>query len=374
MNVESTERASPTPQHPRRILGLDALRGVAALAVVVYHYTSSLQMQYPGVPTPIVSFPYGGYGVTLFFLISGFVIFMTVERSKRPWDFVVSRFSRIYPAYWASLLLTTAALSVFQLPDTRAGLARRLLKACANLTMVQGWFQIGSIDDVYWTLQVELSFYLIMLLLLSFGALDKAIPVFVGLTALGVVSQVFLPRPLPPVAELVKKILILDHVGLFLMGMCIYQSWKTGSKVFLLVLPFCLITPATRNYFPYHPALDTAVTAAFAAILFLAAGGRLSFLGNPVMVFLGTISYSLYLTHNVIGEIIITRLTGSGVGVNTAVALALAFSVALATSLTYLVEKPAMRVLRQAAGRPFRAPAEFALGPTGTSLAGPDPL
>ena len=89
-----------------RLVELDALRGIAAMAVVAYHYTTHYANQI-GHMTPLrFGFPAGNYGVHLFFLISGFVIFMTLERTRNAMDFVVSRFSRLYPAYWAAMLVT----------------------------------------------------------------------------------------------------------------------------------------------------------------------------------------------------------------------------------------------------------------------------
>src|SRR5690348_5033730 len=72
-----------------RIDGLDALRGVAALAVVVYHFTNSVRRSRlpSGGGDVWFSFPTGAYGVHLFFLISGFVIFLTVRRAPTAVDF-----------------------------------------------------------------------------------------------------------------------------------------------------------------------------------------------------------------------------------------------------------------------------------------------
>src|SRR5690348_9141450 len=87
------------PLAPRnRIKGLDALRGVAACSVLVFHYTTNYQRVYGHHGAMPFSFPYGPFGVQLFFLISGFVIFMTLEKTSRPSDFVRSRFSRLFPA------------------------------------------------------------------------------------------------------------------------------------------------------------------------------------------------------------------------------------------------------------------------------------
>jgi peptidoglycan/LPS O-acetylase OafA/YrhL len=52
------------------------------------------------------SVPWGYLGVNLFFVISGFVIFMTLDRTLVPLDFVISRTSRLFPAYWAAIIIT----------------------------------------------------------------------------------------------------------------------------------------------------------------------------------------------------------------------------------------------------------------------------
>src|SRR2546430_2652712 len=91
-----------------RFAELDLLRGVAALWVVLFHYTTQYSRLYVPDRRDLLGFefPDGTLGVYLFFMISGFVIFMTLHRSERPLDFVVSRFARLYPAYWAGIVLT----------------------------------------------------------------------------------------------------------------------------------------------------------------------------------------------------------------------------------------------------------------------------
>src|SRR5262245_32108575 len=131
-----TDTRTDTPARDR-IRGLDALRGVAAFGVTLFHLTSQYHQDYTFSIPPTISFPFGSHGVTLFFIISGFVIFMSLERVERPMDFVVARFSRLYPNYWTAVILSTVALSLLPLPDTASGLSSRVFKACANLTMFQ---------------------------------------------------------------------------------------------------------------------------------------------------------------------------------------------------------------------------------------------
>lgn len=99
-----------------RFRELDALRGPAALVVVLYHLTTFMG-DGPGLGgPPAVSIWWGEYGVQLFFLISGFVILLSARRTLRPSDFVISRVSRIYPVYWIARTAASALLLVVAAP------------------------------------------------------------------------------------------------------------------------------------------------------------------------------------------------------------------------------------------------------------------
>lgn len=346
--VVSTTRVAAHPTG--RLLGLDALRGIAALGVTVFHLTSQYGKDYGFTQKPLITFPYGSHGVTLFFVISGFVIFMTLERTKRPIDFAVSRFSRLYPTYWAAVLLSTLALSLFPLPDTAPGLSQRLAKACVNLTMFQRWFRVKSIDAVYWTLEIELCFYLMMFVLLWRKALDKAIPTFAALTCIAIVDQYFFAQYASGLPKLLRGLFILNYINAFLAGMCVYRYTKTKNAAYWLIVPLCLAVPAMTGSTSQRM-LHTALLASFVLAVFVAAKGWLKVLENPVLRFLGTISYSLYLIHNTIGCIIIDRLTHSGVNTNVAVIVAIASAIGLATVMTFTIERPVMARIREAKKR-----------------------
>ena len=88
-----------TTSSSARLSQLDAIRGVAALMVVLYHYTMQYQ-KFLGVDYGVsFAFPWGWLGVHFFFMMSGFVIFMTLCRTATGADFLVSRFSRLFPTY-----------------------------------------------------------------------------------------------------------------------------------------------------------------------------------------------------------------------------------------------------------------------------------
>ena len=87
-----------------RFRGLDVLRGLAAVYVMLSHYTSFCLKEFGEVPFHVPS-ETGNYAVWLFYMISGFVIYFTIERSKTWVDFAVSRATRLYPIYWITLTL-----------------------------------------------------------------------------------------------------------------------------------------------------------------------------------------------------------------------------------------------------------------------------
>lgn len=94
-------RKKPTAdsKEPRvRVEQIDVLRGLAALTVVFSHYFPFWDRYVEDILV-IVPGAYGFYAVKLFFVISGMVIFMTLDKCNSVADFAVLRFSRLYPAY-----------------------------------------------------------------------------------------------------------------------------------------------------------------------------------------------------------------------------------------------------------------------------------
>ena len=96
----------------KRITELDALRGFAAACVVIYHFTHRYNDMFQHSFHVPHWLHYGNLGVQLFFIISGFVIFLTLNRTQKATDFIVSRLSRLYPAYWVAIALTFTAAGV----------------------------------------------------------------------------------------------------------------------------------------------------------------------------------------------------------------------------------------------------------------------
>jgi peptidoglycan/LPS O-acetylase OafA/YrhL len=102
------------PQQPVRFRVLDGLRFVAAVSVVVFHFTARAHDDWGtsvdrAFPTLSQYAAYGTLGVEFFFIISGFVILMTAWDRSLP-DYTASRIGRLFPAYWAGVALSTLLL------------------------------------------------------------------------------------------------------------------------------------------------------------------------------------------------------------------------------------------------------------------------
>lgn len=333
---------SSGPTGRPRLDGLDALRGVAAMAVVLFHFTTRFDQLFGHESPPLFSFPIGHYGVNLFFIISGFVIFMTIERSRAPMDFIMSRFSRLYPAYWVAIALTFTITHWLGLPGHLADFKTALMNGLMFHGMV---FRVTHVDGVYWTLEVELLFYLGMFSLMVTSRLHLVHRILIALLTIRViyfVAQHFFGISLP---WIIYRYLIIGQIAWFAIGMAIYRvTFHAGEKNSWLDWSVALVAVSVLM-FTESPAI-AGMAIIFGGLVLAVANGKLKTLANPVFVWLGSISYTLYLLHENIGWSIILSLRQAGFGVNAAIFLAMSASLLLASLVTYGVEKPSMLKIR----------------------------
>jgi len=324
-----------------RLVEVDALRGVAALAVVLFHYTTRFNELFGWNPLPAISFPDGHFGVNLFFIISGFVIFMTLEKTSRPMDFVVSRFSRLFPAYWAAVFLTFSITHLVGLPGKLVDAAT----AFANLPMIHGLFGVPHVDSVYWTLEIELLFYCGMFALYLMGRLHQIHHALRILLLLRLTYFVLARVWGIELSWRLSHLLILEYIPWFALGISIYlviSRREAASRRQVAITATaaigCLLIVDSLFLGTLAVFLTTAV--------FLAASGRASTLRHGILAWLGAISYPLYLLHENIGWSVLLRFQNWGLPTNAAVLLTIATSLIMAAALTRFVEQPAMRWIR----------------------------
>lgn len=316
-----------------RLLELDVLRGIAAMGVLACHYVSECR----SLGRVDFDFRLGSYGPHLFFIISGFVIFMTLNRCERPSDFVFSRFSRLYPVYWIAVLFTTTLLVLCPLHAEDVPTYTQVL---GNLTMLQTWLRIPNIEDSYWTLGVELKFYLLMFVLLVAKRLERVEPlacIWLAAVVAFRVADAYLRLP-----DVLATPLILDYAHLFVAGIMFYRLRSVGSSrlrhgVIVLAIPLQFLAAGTES---------AAVVTLLVGLFYLFHGGWLSWIVNRPLKTLGVISYALYLVHGTLGITIIHWLDGYSAPVIVLLLAPTVVSVAIAWTLTRYFEQPCLGLLR----------------------------
>lgn len=280
----------------RRMLFADGLRGIAAMWVVLFHlaegnHVGALRAALPRwLDTCLFTWGHGGVGI--FFVLSGFVMALTVERASLDGPnaarFVLRRLVRLCPPYWAAIALY-AAMTVAKGGAVHAG------QLLANVLFLQGMAGVDNINIVFWTLCIEIQFYV------AFAAMtwacDRVLPV-AGRSG---------PR-------VVIAVLALAWPG----GVLASPLWRGGF------LPFWVFFMAGVIAFEGHRGNGTlrAVAGLFGAVLLgigcqradmfsgvagltclaLVAStwrdGMQTWLSARPLQVLGTVSYSLYLFHN----------------------------------------------------------------------------
>ena len=328
----------------KRLTELDGLRGVAALAVVFFHYTVVFPRFYPdALPAP-VTFDYGHFGVHLFFMISGFVILMSLERQGATRDFIFSRIIRLYPVYWLAVCLTFFTLAAFPLP----GQGQTLFQFFVNLTMLQDYAKVDPVDGVYWSLTYELGFYAYLFAVVRAG-LSKRIDL---IAALMIVGALTFKWTMPIIPHPLHYIFLINAYGhLFAAGILMYRCHNDGwtpvrGALLGLVVIAQFIEPAVHFG---DRGVEGAIVIAMWLAIFIAAirSDFLSVLGSPIFVFFGRISYPLYLVHQMIGFVVMMHLQRAGAGWWGSVIGAIVFAIALSTAMTLFFDEPVRRGLKR---------------------------
>lgn len=322
----------------KRLLELDALRGIAAFIVVLYHYTVRYNEIYGNAYALPFTLRIGQYGVLLFFIISGFVIFMTLEHTQRSMDFIVSRVSRLYPTYWSCIFITFTIVSIFTLPGREYSLKTAIL----NMSMMQNYFNVASIDGVYWTLFIELAFYALMFTIFLIGCL-KHIEIFGVFLLLIIVTAHILEYTFHvAISQHLKTMFLLEYGHLFFAGIIFYKL-KTHRQHWArhLCIGLCLAVQFIVS--SLEPAL---VIAACFTLFYLLINNYLTIVSKGILIYLGHISYSLYLLHQNIGYIIMRFLFEWNIPAWLVLLVPILASIGLASFVTYLIERPAQKAIR----------------------------
>jgi len=345
----------------RRLYELDLLRVVAATSVLLFHYTYRGGRGGRGLAPYIpYRFPeidavtrYGFLGVQLFFFISGMVILRSASGVKVR-QFIASRASRIYPAYWV-LVTVTAAVVVWS-GLSEVGVRQFLV----NLTMLQKFLHVDEIDGAYWTLAVELRFYVLMGLAIATGLVRHirlVLPLW--LVVVGVLGRLDVP-------DSVALVTLTDYAPYFIAGCCCHllRERARDPLVWATLVGAAVLScersmhRASVNVADYGDASNRTVAVivtlvALGLVLAVALGFTERF-GRPWMLVAGALTYPLYLAHEDLGYVALRHL-GPVVGRWAAVVIVTAGAVGVAWLVHRVIEEPLGPRMRRLVLRVLRA-------------------
>lgn len=350
------ERTLPVTARPSlpRLPMLDLARGFAALAVVIFHYcyiNDNFRNDMGGIASVAV---YGYLGVHFFFVLSGFVIFMTLERCRGALDFAFARAARLYPSYLLSIAITL--LAVWFLTGEPAVGWRDLF---ANLTMFADAFGAERVNPAYWTLSREVVFYGMVFIALVMGRNCVVITFILVWLLLSLIHAIWgLPW--------LERILILKWTPLFSAGALLYLSMRSGGYFrILFAIAFVSTLPLAcyyavealggqRAFFEFWVADERVVVAVIALIyifmaLVVVRRSRVEWISRRWVEFIGGGSYILYLIHERVGMILIDAWYVS-IGAF-AVAATIVLMVGMSLVLYLAFERPMQSKLREVRNR-----------------------
>lgn len=279
------------------LVQLQYLRAVAALMVVYFHAILQIAKVNPSIDAS--SFLYGETGVDIFFVLSGFVMWLTTSgRQTTPIDFARKRIRRIVPLYWlATLFSAVVALvapsilksTVFDLPHLLASLlflpwANPADPATITPVVVPGW-----------TLNYEMFFYLVFALLLPIRE-DYRLPALFATLATILIACHLLPET--TATTFYGEPIILEFLAGAVLGwlygqkILLPQRWAFALLLVAFVFLFInedLVGPENRYYAWGIPAIFIVYSAISIDFSKLPVVGWLNYLGDA--------SYAIYITH-----------------------------------------------------------------------------
>ncbi len=288
---------------------VDALRGIAALWVILFHAPLDKRLDLLTSVLPdwfvTVVFDWGSFGVPIFFVLSGFVIAHSLREARINLayfkHFSLRRLARLTPPYYASIVVTLAfaLLSSYVKNEAFAPGKEPLSfqKLLAHLFYLQDIFRLGHINEVYWTLCIEIQFYLVFCALLGLAQwlnYSRNLPFSraVVFVPAALVAALF---PIGVFEDTGRPMIFLPLWYGFLLGVFAYWSWRDKLKpMYFYFYSALLMTAGVVNSTKFS------IVCVIVAILLLQAGraNRMEvWLKWRSLQFLGKISYSLYLIH-----------------------------------------------------------------------------
>lgn len=269
---------------------IDFLRGVAAIAVMFYHLVHGTADRFDQLPWLQWITSFGHFGVQIFFVISGFVIPYSMYRSRYKFknigSFILRRLARLEPPYLISVLICIVLVAYRTYDPYNGGpfIAPSVPQVLLHIGYLTTYFDYKWLDSAYWTLAIEFQYYLLMAIAYPLLIKKKYGAILFCMVASALAF------------ELKDHTLIFLHLPFFMLGISLFL-FKVGrisaNEALVLVGLSCVMIFVINDI--QH--VLCGLLALF-LLVFWKWTGRFA-------LFLGSLSYSLYLLHDPLGQSIL---------------------------------------------------------------------
>lgn len=329
-----------------KIRSLNALRGIAALLVAIGHLILMSSGCIPGSALFYFATFMGSFGVGSFFLLSGFVIFLSLEKTSSL-EFLWHRILRVYPVIVVAVTIRLASKIMM---GERAFDMASLKLYLANISLFGNMVIFGenNIEPIVWSLAIEMKFYIIMAIVFALSRLPlklPLVPLLVGVSVLlGVASLLAPPFTKPFNIDLalalssLPVLFIGTATSLYYRKLISLQKFLGMSVLLLAVLSFAPMTDNVsfaKNFTAWI----------LAGLLFwgcLYSARVQALLDKRWLMLLGAISYPLYAIHTTVIEALI-HLNRTGNGPSALFLRGVILALLAAYGLHRLIEEPVQR-------------------------------
>lgn len=323
----------------KRSSTLDIIRGLAAILIILFHYTFAYKNRPSS--TGLYETDWGwsvwwGYAaVTTFFMMSGFLAGPSLVKGKTsPGRFIRKKALRFYPVYWVAMTVTTIVLVFFYREE-----AISLTQYAANLTMVSQLFRVPFVDGVYWSMQCELVFCLICACLMMIKRPRNLLKVLFIWVILAIGLSFTLDMK---ATRLLRIITICSYCHDFIAGIVLQRASgnarRSGGETCILLL--CLLNSVVWHGFLTPSTIFFVITSVL--LFFLKKIDEVIPSSNraiAIIIWVASISYPLYLVHEMVGFTIIRHLLSNGITHPVSILIPIAVSLVLAWMIHVVVEK-----------------------------------
>ena len=275
-------------QTNNKIMDIEALRGIALLLVLLFHFFSRFHSLFMSKATTFkfgfLFHDFGSLGVAIFLLVSGY--FMISKQNNSQINYIIKRLIRLWPAYFLSICICFLVKYIWVLPGRIVSFKEFLL----NIFFVNGFMGVHYVDGAHWYLTVLVSAILIFSFIQKLSYKHRQ---YIYWGCLTILLTLFFFHISNSYVRLMR-----NNLPIIIMGACLAdinrRNIKLASITFIVALLSCFVFK--------HYSYNYLIILLIVVLLFLLAIKQNCFIfKSKILIWLGTISYPIYLIHQDMG-------------------------------------------------------------------------